>query len=210
MNAVKTILIAILSVTSTIVFGQISEKYESYQEKTSYEPGYIEKLDGDRLAGLIKSPRVPRAHAKVVFVSKRGVKSTYHPSQLKGYGTEYEQYESNRTDFLKVVTKSNGIGLYELNVNTNWSAPGLYGEASRMYASLSASYYIKRTWETQYIPVEKKQFQETFLDYFNDCSVLQTRINDRKFTYENAYEMVKFYQYSCRKQEAMNMQTDRF
>lgn len=210
MNVVKTLITALLVATSLIVFGQTAEKYERYQERVNYEPGYIEKLNGDRVAGLIKSPRIPRAHAKVVFVSRRGVKSTYYPSQLKGYGTDYEQYESNRTDFLKVVTKSNGIGLYELNVNASWSAPGPYGAASMMYASLSASYYVKRTGETKYVSVEKKQFQETFLDYFNDCSVLQTRIIDKKFTYENAHEMVKFYQYSCRKQEAMNMQTDRF
>ena len=210
MNVTNTIIMALLTVTSALAFGQTSKKYENYQEKASYEPGYIERLDGDRVAGLIKSPRVPRAHAKVVFVSKRGVKSTYYPAQLKGYGTDYEQYESNRTEFLKVVTESNGIGFYELNVSANWSAPGPYGEASRMYTSLSASYYIKRTWETQYVPVEKKQFQETFLDYFNDCSALQTKIIDKKFTHENAHEMVKFYQYSCRKQEAMNMQTDRF
>ena len=210
MMITKCIVFPLLVIVSTMTFAQTSEKYEHYRQKTGYEPGYIEKYNGDKVAGLIKTPRIPRAHVKVVFVSKHGIKSTYSPTNLKAYGTDYEQYESDQTHFLKVVTKSNGIGLYQLSTNSNWTTQTeSYGESMR-YASLSVSYYIKRSLETKFVAVEGKQFEETFLDYFNDCSALQSKIKEQKFTHNNVREMVKFYQYSCRKQEAMNVQRDRF
>lgn len=210
MNIPRTVLLLLLTFVSIVAFGQTSKKYEKYLTKYNYDLGYIETRGGHRIEGLIKSPSGLKAYSKVVFVSKQGTKSTYYPSGLKAYGTDYEQYESNRSSFLKVVTKSNGIGLYKMATNTSWSAPGPYGSAPMIYNASSTNYYTKRSSEVDYVRVRKKKFQATFYSYFSDCPSLQSKIGSEEFTHKNPEKMVKFYQFSCRQQEAMKIESDRF
>ena len=204
MKVLKTTLLVVAVSISIATFGQTSRKYEKYSEKHNYQPGYIETVDGSRVAGLLKNfSGGHQVYSKVVFVSEQGEKNTYYPYQLNAYGTDYEQYESNRHKFLKVITISNGIGLYKLATNNSWAAPGPYG-GSMVYGGSSVSYYVKRSTEEEYLAVRRRKFIETFTDYFSDCSELQEKISSQAFTHKHAEEMVEFYQYSCREQEAMN------
>lgn len=209
MNTLKNTLLLLCLLTS-MAFGQTAKKYEKYLKKYNYETGYIETLNGIRIEGVLKSFQGLQVYSKVVFVSKQGVKNTYYPSQLKEYGTDYEQYKSNKSKFLKVITRSNGIGLYKLAVNASWSAPGPYGGAPMIYGSSSTIYYIKRLSEADFVQVRKRKFQETFSNYFSDCPKLQSKINNKEFTHKTAEKMVRFYQSSCRKQEAMKLKGNRF
>ena len=209
MKTIKTTLL-LLFMSASATFGQSAKKYEKYLEKSNYRPGYIETVDGSRIAGLLKNfSGGYQAYSKVVFVSEQGEKNTYYPYHLNAYGTDYEQYESNRHHFLKVVTKSNGIGLYKLAANNSWSAPGPYG-GSMVYGSSATSYYVKRTTEEEHLKVRRRKFVETFSDYFSDCAKLQEEISRKKLTHKHVREIVEFYQYSCREQEAMNISNDRF
>ena len=204
MGMMRTTLLLLSVSASTVVYGQTSKKYEKYLEKHNYQPGYIETIDGNRVAGLLKEYAGYRIYDKVVFVSEQGEKNTYYPYQLNAYGTDYEEYESNRANFLKVVNKANGIGLYQLEANS-YPAAGSYGKAP----TTSVTYFIKRSGEEGHVEVERSDFQRTFGGYFSDCSGLQSKIEERSFTHQHAEEMVEFYQYSCREQEAMNI-NDRF
>ena len=207
----RVLAIGVLTVSLfSAAFGQTSQRYEKYLGKYNYELGYIETLRGQRIEGLIRSPHGLRAHAKVVFVSKGGNKKMFYPSELSAYGTDYEQYESDGDRFLKMVTRSNGIGLYALSVNGSWSASGPYGAAPMMYGASYTSYYVKRLSELDFVEVKKKRFQETFSEYFYDCPDVQSKIASKEFTHKNVEEMIKYYQYSCRRQEAIIMKGDRF
>lgn len=203
-------MVTLLAATSMNALAQNSQKYEKYLAKYNYEPGYVETTKGDRIEGLIRSPHGFKAYAKVIFVSRGGNKKLFYPFELDAYGTDYEHYESDGDQFLKMVTKSNGIGLYKLSVNGSWSAPGPYGHAPMMYGTSHTSYYVKRPSEFDFIAVEKKRFQETFYEYFYDCPSVQSKIASQEFTHKDAEEMVKCYQYSCRQQEAVIMKGDRF
>lgn len=199
MEMIRITLLLVSVSASVAVFGQTSKKYEKYLERCDYHPGYIETIDGNRTAGLLKEYSGYRVYSKVVFVSEQGEKNTYYPYQLNAYGTDYEEYESNRSSFLKVVDKANGIGLYQLETN-RYPTAGSYGETP----TTSVTYFIKRSGEEGYVAVERSSFQRIFGGYFSDCSRLQLKIADRSFTHHHAREVVEFYQYSCREQEAMN------
>ena len=73
--------------------------------------------------------------------------------------------------------------------------PGAPGMASMNYSSTSEDFSVKRTEETSFKWVKKKNFKKEFSNYFEECEIVKAAILNNKLTHKDIESIVRKYNY---------------
>ncbi len=181
-------------ITASAVYGQTNKKYLKYQKKYDYYEGYIVLANGSQQSGLVKH----NGYSKVTFVSKNGMKRVYRPVQLTEYGTVLEKFVADKRVFYKVIINGKKASLYRLSYKSSWFILNVSNNgAPTTYVKQVVREYVKKSEETVFTEVKKKNFQVVFSDYFGECANLKDNISKQKLTTRDIKEIVYQYNYQC-------------
>ena len=183
------VIVALFAITVPCL-SQSSQDYGKYANNFKFHQGYVVTRSGDKIQGLLKHFNDLRVYAKVVFVSQKGEKTTYYPSDLKEYKAQRARFISNNFSFFEVILEDDRVGVYERKVSTYTQ----YG------VMLQTDYFYKRTSDTELMRVRRIGFKKTFAQFFQDCPELQKKIEQKKFKYKNLAQMFGFYRNVCSKE----------
>ncbi|MEL6867664.1 MAG: hypothetical protein AAFP19_24780 [Bacteroidota bacterium] len=179
-----------------------------FAKKGDKVKGYVIKNNGDRIEGKVLVGSITDNEVKVVFYEKgKSKKTTYKPTQLKGYGFEdnelddlgrkvkrWYHFETNKVDYppkpfgpktVFMQKEEDGelaLYCYYVEVRNDPRKPYRY------------HYYIKDE-GGKIKKISREKFGKDLKGLFKEYPALASRIGKKQFLYRNLDRMVRDYNY---------------
>ena len=193
------LIITLVLLMSTLSIGcaQESKRYLKLKQNTSYWEGYVLNRDSVKITGLVKDNLLndTKKYSVVTFVQKDGTKLKLYPNTIKGYGYSNHSFISNGSSFLENVQHGRRLSLYKNATVTSWSAGGAPGMAPMTHTNVKENFYVKRSNESVFKEVRKKNFKQDFSNYFKDCEEVSNKILNEEYNHKDISEIVRKYNY---------------
>ncbi|MEZ4972436.1 MAG: hypothetical protein R2820_03965 [Cyclobacteriaceae bacterium] len=201
----RFLILITVTLVCNLALGQDSKKYLKAKRNYNYREGYIIGLDSVRIDGLVKDDVLheSKKHSNVTFVHKDGLKKTYFPWELKGYGYTNHQFISYKKLFLEILESGKKVTLYKAVEVTVVSVGGLVGGGFGTLPPSSGkvkheAYYLRRANEASFREVVKRAiFKDIYSEYFGDCEDLANEIREGRLKFDDLRRIVMKYNY-CR------------
>jgi len=178
-----------------------------FAQKGEKVPGYVTLKNGQKLEGQIKVGSITDNEVKVLFYNNSGSKTTYKPTDLKGYGYEsidmddlgndvmaWMHYETHKVDYppkpfgpttvFMQMEETGDVSLYTYYIESRTDVKNPY----RYF------YYLKDD-QGNLNKVEKEDFTAVVKKVFGTYSALTSRVGQKGFSYRNLDRMVRDFNY---------------
>jgi|GEM_PF-1469187 len=177
----------------------------------NYCDGYIVTLKNDTIYGTIKDQfhnNSQLASDKVVLKDNRGKKTTYYPTEIKGYCKSDTEYyftvqDGKKKSFAKLIVDGE---LKLLKIHKIYAQPypmggGAVGSVSVPYTA----YFLNNKSTGKITKVIKKDFYRVMSVYFSDCEPLSEVILSKELGYKDIEIIVDRYN-KCKAEKYSNSQ----
>ena len=121
------------------------------------------------------------------FAKEDGIKTTYNPSQIIGFGFSGYKYVSDGKSFYQILQKGKRVTLYKREVMNHICTPGGH------HSSVAEYFFVKRPDESEFKEVKKRKFKQEFINYFEDCDEIVRKIQNGEYTHKDITEIVTKY-----------------
>lgn len=200
-NEMKQFIYSICLFVAFVSFAQTSENYQKHLSKPRFSVGYVEMQNGERIEGVLTSPR--GLDDKIVLVKKDGSELSIYSRELAAYKLGSSRYVGNgKGVFYQEEIRGDKISLYTKGSLGTTMTPTPSG-GMMMGGYSTTSYYVRKEGE-DFMFVRSTNlfgapgFKAKFTAYFSNCPYVAEKIAKKEWKARDIDIIVRAYNDKCK------------